>query len=49
MTIRRTIIPAILALSTAGSILVASTAAVTAASTSGTQVVAAKPFTHYVT
>jgi len=48
MTIRRTIIiPAILALSTAGSILVASASA-TAASVSGAQVVAAaKPLTHY--
>jgi hypothetical protein len=46
MRIGRTIIiPAILALSAAGSILIGSTAAVTAASASGTHIVAAAPVT----
>jgi hypothetical protein len=50
MTIRRTIIiPAILALSAAGSIVAASAASVTAAQASSAQVVAAaKPATHFV-
>jgi hypothetical protein len=48
MTIRRTIIiPAILALSAAGSILAGTATSATAASASTVHVVAAAPATHY--